>query len=272
MTATTDRADALQRDLAQRIDALVTGDDWQTMLAQSAKFHRYSFGNTMLIVAQRPDATRVAGYRAWQALGRQVRKGEHGISILAPNTYRVDDRERPGEKRTIVKGFRVSTVFDVSQTDGEPLADDIAPVLCDGEAPEGMWDALAKQVASAGFMLARCESAAAIGGANGQTAWGPRTVTVRADVSDAQACKTLAHELAHILLGHEDALFACRGVKEVEAESVAFIVAAALGMSTDGYSLPYVAHWAGGNVETVRQTATKVTKVAAAIIDNMEGK
>jgi hypothetical protein len=181
--------------LLHQLEALVESQDWREFLTVASRFHRYSTNNVLLILSQRPDATRVAGYRTWERLGRQVRRGERGIAILAPCVRRarpVDDQEaaeRP-ELVRILRGFRVAHVWDISQTDGEPLPD-IRPALLAGEAPEGLWDALAHQVTEAGFSLERGDC----GGANGRTDYLTRTVTVRADVEPAQAVKTLAHEL-----------------------------------------------------------------------------
>lgn len=266
---TTDRAERvreLQAQLERQIADLVSSEDWARMLTTAARFHRYSANNVMLIMIQCPDATRVAGYRTWKSLGRWVRKGEHGITILAPCKYKVGQNDE-GEDVWALRGFTTATVFDISQTDGADL-DDVTPTLLEGEAPAGLWDGLAKQVAAAGFMLGRGDC----GGANGVTHYGARTVTVRADVDDAQAVKTLVHELGHILCGHEGDLgmFGCRGRHEVEAESVAYVVCSALGMTTEGYSLPYVAGWSGGDLAKVRETADHVVKVAGQILAAIE--
>src|SRR5436853_6691263 len=102
------------------------------MLTAAARFHHYSPANVLLILRQRPDATRVAGYRTWQQLGRQVRRGERGIAVLAPCTYlRPADDDHNDESRRILRGFKVAHVFDISQTDGDPLPD-IRPALLDG--------------------------------------------------------------------------------------------------------------------------------------------
>lgn len=155
---------------------------------------RESPNNVLLILCQAPWATRVAGYRKWQEMGRQVRKGERGIAVLAPCTYKTgtDEHDAPeeAEPRKVLRGFRVVHVFDVSQTDGEPLPSLDAPLL-DGEAPAALWDGLAAQVAAAGFELERGDC----GGANGRTDYLGRVVRVRVDVESAQATKTLAHDL-----------------------------------------------------------------------------
>jgi hypothetical protein len=269
-TAAPDRLREVHDQLETAFADLVSGDDWARMLAVAARFHHYSPANVLLILCQRPDATRVAGYRAWQAVGRQVRRGERGIAILAPCTYavRADDEPEPAcdEPRRVLRGFKVAHVFDLAQTDGHPLPD-LRPALLDGDAPAGLWDALAAQVTAAGFALERGDCWPA----NGRTDHAARTVTVRNDVSAAQAAKTLAHELAHVLLhdGTEYTL-GCRGLVEVEAESVAYVVSTASGMPTDAYTLPYVAHWADGNINAIKATADRVISTAHAILSAMD--
>jgi antirestriction protein ArdC len=244
----------------------------------------YSLSNQLLIVAQRPASSAVASYSAWKSLGRQVRRGESGIRILAPNTRRVhgESEEALGHgqapapdivaepSRHIVTGFRVVSVFDVAQTDGDPLPEPQRPALLEGEAPWGLWDALAQQVTQAGFGLSRAADAPTIGGANGVTDFGARTVTVRSDVSDAQAVKTLAHELGHVRL-HDptvDGTWAmpCRDVKEVEAESVAFLVTAHAGLDSSDYTFGYVAGWAASQKPDVLSgVATRILTAARSI-------
>jgi DNA primase len=287
------RADRLQAQhdrLAEQVAALRTGDDWQRWLATAARFHTYSFQNTLLILAQRPDATIVAGYEAWKAIGRHVGKGEKGIAILAPVFTRrrqseADDPEAtssaapgpddPPAAATRLAGFRVTYVWDVAQTDGRPLPEQPAPQLLRGMAPGGMWDALAELVEASGYSLDR----GPCGEANGVTVPDTRSVRVRADIDDAQAAKTLAHELAHVRLhttGTDDAddaapAFVCRGTVEVEAESVAYLVAAAHGLDSSSYSFPYVTHWADAvhgqrPEDVVRATGERVLVAASWIL------
>jgi len=241
-------------------------------------------GNLVLIALQAPQATRVAGFRSWQSLGRQVRKGERGIAILAPCTYRPKTAEQaesaaptgpepatscsggaaPAAGGKQVRGFRVVHVFDVAQTEGDPLPE-VAPALLTGQAPAGLWDALEGQVLGHGYTVHRGDT----GRANGWTDPTSRTVRVRSDVDDAQAVKTLIHELAHLEAGHVADLptyLTCRGRCEVEAESVAYVVAAAHGLDASGYSFAYVAGWAGPDLTGVRQAAETVTKAARTIL------
>jgi len=274
---------ALHEQITEGVAALVESEAWKAMLDAAARFHRYSLNNLLLIGMQAPTATRVAGFSTWRSLGRQVRKGERGIAILAPCTYRTTkaaDGEAAGDTAAVtagekdsagegrpgrqVRGFRRAYVFDVAQTDGEPLAE-VAPMLLSGEAPAGLWDALERQVEVRGYTVER----GPCGMANGWTDPTSNTVRVRADVDDAQAVKTLAHELAHIECGHVTDLptyAMCRGRCEIEAESVAYILSADAGLPTDGYSFAYIASWAEGDPALVRQAAETVTKAARTIL------
>lgn len=263
---THDKASELHERLTGQIAQLVESDQWRQMLTTAAKFHRYSLNNQLLIMMQCPDATRVAGFRRWTELGRHVRKGEHGIGILAPCIYKTKDDETGKDERRVT-GFRVAHVFDISQTDGEELPD-VRPELLTGEGPVGLWDSLAQIVADEGYSLSR--DMPQIVGANGETCWTTRSVVVRPDLEPAAATKTLAHEVAHILCRHGDRdLGVCRGVAEVEAESVAYIVLGGCGLDTAPYTLPYVAGWAGGDLKTVQSTAEKVVSVAGSILDRV---
>ena len=200
MGTNNDKLTEMHDRLAKAVESLVSGEDWKKMLELSRRFHTYSANNVFLILAQRPEATRVAGYRTWSSLGRHVMRGERGIAILAPCVYRArpldenDERDHP-ELAKVLRGFRVVHVFDVAQTDGEPIPD-VAPVLLQDDAPASLWQLLADQVTSQGYELSRGDCRPA----NGTTNYATRTVVVRDDLAAAQATKTLAHELAHVML------------------------------------------------------------------------
>ena len=268
----------LHRQLAEHVGSLDNRAEWEQYLTFARSFHQHSFGNRLLIMLQAPDATAVAGYRAWQAKGYQVRRGEKAIRVLGPVTKRVplmdvagnqllDADGRPREGRQLV-GVRPVAVFDITQTDGPPPPEHPVPVLLTGQAPSGLWDSLATLVTDQGFRLERgdCE------GANGLTLYSERVVRVRADADDAQAVKTLAHELGHVLITPDGADRGCRGLREVKAESVAYMVTQAHGLDSGQYTFRYVTGWAtqaAGNQtpeQVVRATGQRVIEAADLIL------
>jgi hypothetical protein len=268
-----DKLAELYTALVDEVHKLVTSDGWRAWLQTAARLHQYSFLNTLLIHAQRPDATHVAGYRVWQSLGRQVDKGQRGIRILAPVVRRTelgqeqgepmpsDVPVRSGSARKVVD-FRPTYVWDVAQTSGKPLA---APpqsaTAVPGHAPAGLWDALAAEVVRAGFRLGEQKLP---GTMHGLTDFAARAVTIDPGADDAHRVVTLAHELAHIRLHdpYADGADAtqttervatrnCRGDQEVEAESVAYLVATVHGIDTAAYAFDYLAGWASSKGDDI---------------------
>lgn len=296
------KLEALHEQLTEAVGALVTSGDWRRAMEFAARFRARSFNNTMLIYAQHqaaygegrvpePTPTYVAGFRQWLSLGRHVNKGQSGYAIFAPVTSRFasrtpsdagswrrlgrGERSTPGETvRSKMVGLRPAHVWDVSQTSGEQLPEQPRATLLTGLAPEGLWDGLADQITRRGFDLRLVSTAAAIGGANGLTDYTSREVSVRMDMDDAAQVKTMAHELGHVMLHGPDNPDAVlhRGVAEVEAESVALMVAAAHGLDTKSYTVPYVSSWASSvegksPVEVVQSTAERVRSAAVTILD-----
>jgi antirestriction protein ArdC len=253
--ANTDKTNILER-LGEGITQLTSSERWQEWLTMQSRFHSYSFNNTLLILGQKPEAFQVAGFNAWRKLDRFVRKGEKGIWILAPMVYKTDagdDAPTGDTARKVIRGFKAVPVFDVSQTDGADL-----PEVCvrlDGEDEAGLFERLRTVAASLGF---RVEDADDLGGANGVCTHDDHRIQVLASNSPVQRIKTLAHEMGHAILhapgeGRPDN----RAVLELEAESVAFVVCAATGITSDDYSFGYVATWSGGGDEAL--TAIKVS-------------
>jgi antirestriction protein ArdC len=262
--------EVIHKQLQSAVERLVDSDEWRAMLEVAARFHTYSVNNQLLIYLQCPYATRVCGYRAWQRLGRQVRKGERGIQILAPcrrvRAVEAEDTDEPEQVR-VLTGFRVVYVFDISQTEGEELPD-VAPRRLTGDAPQYLIDALEKRVAAEGFML-RYE-AITRSSCNGYADFAAREVVLKDGLSGAQTSKTLIHELAHVLL-HQESAMSARAVAEVEAESVAFVVCRALGLDTSDYSFAYVARWGRGGSELIAATAQSVITTANDILSSIDG-
>ena len=204
-----------------------------------ARFHAYSPNNIALIHAQRPDATRVAGYRAWLLLRRQVRRGERGIRIIVPHRTRVEP-ETEGQEMVVISGFGVGTVFDVAQTTGEPLA---APPLLGalhGDATLAAWvrGELIGWLQGQGVTLTRRDT----GRANGYYLSRTREIGVHHDLAGLWELKTLMHEAAHFAADHAGGV--AREDAETVAESAAYVTLAHFGLDTSGYSFPYVAGWA----------------------------
>lgn len=146
----------------------------------------------------------------------------------------------------VMVGVHPAYVWDVSQTAGDPIPTPPSPRLLEGEAPDGLWEGVTRLVEAEGFTVLRVPHEGMIHGANGLTDLGAKTVAVRENMPDAAQVKTLVHELAHVLLHEPDNPDATghRGIGEVEADSVALMVAAAHGMDTSDYTVPYVSGWA----------------------------
>ena len=233
-------------------------------LAAIAKFHRYSFGNILLIASQRPDASRVAGYRTWQTLDRFVKHGEKGILIFAPmllkkrtnedQLARSTDADQDGEK---ILRFRAVYVFDVSQTDGKPLPEH---ATVNGDAA-GYTDRLKAFVSSRGIQL---EYADTLGSAEGLSTGGK--IVLLNGLSSAQELSVLAHELAHEMLHHgEGAQRGTKTVRETEAEAVAFVVSQAVGLDTNTAASDYIQLYAGDK-DTLAASLDRIQQAASTII------
>jgi antirestriction protein ArdC len=288
----TDTAQQLQRQITDGVAALTHDRQWVALLELTARTgSRYSLGNLILIGAQRPQATIVCGYRAWGKAGRQVRRGERGIRILAPIIARrprpgtdpepqpspdntpagatgAPGQPRPGGQagqptrgRGKVVGFRPVVVFDIEQTDGPPLVGDTA---VDGYTPDGLRDALTAQINTFGYQVRVGDC----GPAFGVTRRADRTVTILPGQPPAQDALTLAHELGHLACGHLDEAsgYTHRGTGEVEAESVAYILLAAAGMDTAAASFDYIGTWAGGDQNLLRATADTVIRTSRPLL------
>ena len=255
-----DRTELLDT-LTEGISSLTSSERWRRHLDVQARFHRYSFGNALLIGAQFPEATRVAGFTTWKCLGRSVAKGESAIWILAPvvgRRVRVDEDE---EHRPI-RGFRTVPVFDLSQTTGDPL-----PEVCStlgGGDPTRLLDRLVDRTEGVGYTVVFTELPGTV---NGDCSFAARRIRVEVRNAPDQQVKTLAHELAHALL---HAQVDDRSLAELEAESTAYVVCRSLGLDSGAYSFGYVATWAGGGEQAlagIKASGGRIQQAAAVILD-----
>jgi DNA primase len=276
----------LREQAALGIRALVTGEDWAAWLRLAAQLPDWSFTNIILIAGQRPAATMVAGYEEWQARGRQVRKGEPGIQVIAeprpspgiPGSPALAAKAGPASgtgNRT--RAARRTYIWDISQTDGLPGAGPELPLWPGGGPPPGLWDALTWLARREGLGVER----APCGPSDSVTNWGGRRIMIRSGLNGSEAARALLHELSHVQ-AHDGLAFVpgtstagCRGVRKVEADSIAFTVATRLGMDISAYSWPYVASWAGSDPrarpeEAIRATGERVTAAATVIAAHLD--
>lgn len=268
--------EALHASIVVQVRQLADSYQWRAFLKFARSFHHYSLNNLLLILSQNPDATIVAGFRQWQTKGRQVRKGEKSIRIFGYReknaTHDADTDESPETEMRILRYFPTLSVFDISQTDpidgADPLPADPTRRLT-GDDDHGIIAALTAHLEAAGWSIQR----ATLSSASGYTDAVSRRVTLAENLAIEQAAKTLLHEAAHIELRHIDDVDeyrAHRGRMEVEAESVAFIVAGLSGLDTSAYSIGYITGWANEDVTVIRDTASRVLRAAHAIAEMIE--
>jgi len=227
-------------------------------LTAMARFRRYSWGNIMLIASQKPHATHVAGFHAWHKLGRFVKKGEKGILILAPIIRKKAEGVGATEQdeSSAAVGFRAAYVFDISQTDGQPLPE-IGSVNGD---PRGYRERLAKLVTEQRITL---EYSSDIAPARGTSSGG--TITLLPGESPAEEFATLAHEVAHEMMHCDERRSSTtKRIRETEAEAVAFVVCSAIGLETGSAAQDYIGLYGGDakllseSLEYVQRTATQI--------------
>jgi hypothetical protein len=237
-------------------------------LTAMGRFHNYSFGNILEIARQKPDATRIAGLYAWNQLKRKVKKGEHGIRILAPviGIKRKKDEEAEKDIRTqnkaVLVGFRSAYVFDVSQTDGEELPELSTKVSGDvGERRERLIDFIIAQ----GIQLEFKESIAPALGVS----YGGK-IALLPGQSTAEEFSTLVHELSHEMLHKADRRTATtKIVRETEAEAIAFVVSKAIGLDTGRASADYI-HLYHGNAALLTESLEVIQRTSALILSALE--
>jgi antirestriction protein ArdC len=264
------KVEALTQRLTAAVEELTEGEAWTAMLRVSARLHRYSFRNVVLLHAQAAERgmtlTTVAGFTTWKSLGRSVRKGEKGLAVLAPITRRAgEDPDDGASGRRVIRGMRVAHVFDLSQTDGEPLPEPHRPAWLSGKDTVGLWDALVALVSAAGYELQRRPEA---GEGQGWTDHADYVVSIRPDIDGARATEVLAHELGHIRAGHAVRDIS-RAQRETEAESIAYVVLGASGLDSAISAVPYVAGWSRGDHAVIAAAAETVHRTASAILTDL---
>jgi hypothetical protein len=275
-----ERLAAAHATLTEAVAKVATSEDWQNLLRLSGSFHRYSPNNQLLLAAQGAEGL-VASFHTWKQIAAidghvcRIRKGETAVRVYAPiRAKRQELDEAIGETaKPEVVGFRLVPVFHQGQLVAPPDLPAQPKLLSGDDPPLAVSEAIADQINAAGYVLRRTPLDGP-DGPKGVTSFVERTVTVRDDLGPAQALKTEIHELGHVLM-HFDTIrepAMARDRMEVEAESVAYVVCGLLGVDAGSYSIPYVANWAGAEVELVQETAYKVLATARAIVVGLEAE
>ncbi len=274
------KLDDLIKQLREGIKAIWESDNYSAYLRTMSKFHDYSLGNCVLIWLQRPSATRIAGFQTWKNIGRYVKKGEKAINILAPcvpakpkppqppadeeDTEDVKPDEIEIERRPLY--FKPVSVFDISQTDGKPLADIHAPALS-GDVSPSLWNKLIDYAGHENVAIDFSPKPDQDREIKGTYYPASKDIWIKPDEDKAQQAKTLAHELAHY--NSVRAPLFDRADEETIAESAAFVVCGHFGFDTGVRSFPYVAVWAGEE-KRLRNNLSTIRAIADKMIDAME--
>ena len=280
--------------LEEGLKEIFESEKYKTYLSTMSKFHNYSFNNTLLIAMQKPEATLVAGYKAWQKnFERHVNKGEKAIRILAPAPYKIkeerdkldpvtremmfDENGMPQKEQVevTIPAFRAVSVFDVSQTDGKPIPElEAQELLSTVEGYEDFVQAL-MNVAPVPIGFEDIP-----GDSKGYFHTEEKRIAVQENMSESQTLKTMVHEVAHSMLhnneiNRDDLMEAPakdRNTKEVEAESVAYTVCQHFGIDTSDYSFGYIAGWSSGkDMNELKSSLDTIRKTASELITGIEG-
>lgn len=270
------------QSLEDGITDLFQSNRYADFLKTMTNFHEYSLYNTILIMMQCPQASLVAGYKKWQTMGRQVKRGEKAITILCPCPHKVkkkvldkdgnpvlDENGKETEKEFSIPYFRPGSVFDISQTDGEPIETLNPKVLTD---TVNGYDVLIQKLISISPVPVTFEEIE--GSAKGYFSPSSKEIVVKKDMPNLQTLKTLVHESAHARLHNLEAMeehAKDRETKEVEAESVAYCVLTAFGFDTSEYSFPYIAGWSSGrDMKELKSSMDLIRITAGQIIDELQ--
>lgn len=257
-----------------------TNEDWIHFLSFQAQFYNYSFGNAMLIYIQRPDATYVKGYKAWNQIGRHVVKGAKGIGILCPCIRKIEvikepldtnvynDKEAEKEIKKVISGFRMGYVYDLSDTAGD---DSQLPVLVTGllsstDEEKALYESLILYV-SKEYCVQECDCGSSKGSYNLET----HVISINNKIEYRQKIKTLLHEYSHALdfkMHPNDDI--PRNKRELIAESTAFVVCLRLGVDTSSYSFSYLKSWLK-EPDELKEIADSVQKISYEIINGLAG-
>ena len=254
-------------------DRITTSEQFQDYLKTAALFHTYSDKNIMMIHMQKPDATQIAGFNTWKKMGRYVQKGETGIRIFAPMLTKFREEDQNGKERVveILRGFRLVSVFDVSQTDGKDLPHPPMPQDLIESSERGSWlfGEVSRWVTAQGATVEFEDLKSQNPNLHGYFRPNDNRIAVDRSMSGDQQAKTLVHEAAHLLTVNKEIPFKEREFGETVAEGTAFVVLNHFGIDTSDYSFAYIANWSE-NRDMMKAATNLIVSTSNAIIEGIE--
>lgn len=285
ITKDTDVNDILE-ELKNGVKNLMTSERYKQFLDFRSSLYQYSFNNCMLIEIQKPDASMIGSFNFWKKNNRYVNKGENGIKILAPVTAKrkvdiplydnkknpiIDKEGKPKTEtveKTVITGFKLTTVFDIKQTSGEPIPSILKELSGNSSEAEKLIDTI-KSISKIPITYENIKS-----GAKGYYDPQEKKIVLREGMSMDQTAKTLIHEYTHSKLHNDISEYTKnRGISEIQAESTAYVVAKHFGMDTSEYSFGYVTGWANGkDLNELQDTLKVISNESKNIIDEIEEK
>ena len=272
--------------IEQGVKDVYSSDNFRKYLSCCSKFHSYSLNNTLLILAQKPDATLVAGYNAWQRnFNRHVDKGERGLIILAPVTSKItqlmdkadedgnpllDENGDPIKEERVINQLRftTTTVFDISQTSGEPLPSLIHNLTGSSDEILAFIDSVKNICTIPIDYHSPSKDAVLAGGAKGYYSIAEDRIVLNMELEDMQIAKTLIHEYSHSILHKKTDKDSDH--REIEAESLAFVLCDHFGIDTSDYSFGYIASYAAQDEAKLKTILSNIQSTAHEIIDKLE--
>lgn len=272
----------LHNALREKLTNMASSDDWLNYLSTARTFHRYSPQNQMLLALQGAQG-HVAGYRTWQRIPStdggtcQVAKGQSGLRILAPmkgSAKTVDETTGDEVTKHFLRGFRTVKVFHQGQLVASPDIgqDAVTPTLLTGTNRwQDVFSAVKDHLEEAGYDVG-FETPPPTESWNGYTDYNAAKVRIASTLEGPQQVKTLLHEWAHVQLDHHERGIGglTRDMREVEAESVAYLLGQTIGLDSAGYSVPYITGWSGGDPKLIEQTAMQVLDTTKHLVDTLE--
>ncbi|WP_270498903.1 ArdC family protein [Holdemanella porci] len=272
--------------IEQGVKDVYSSDNFRKYLSCCSKFHSYSLNNTLLILAQKPDATLVAGYNAWQRnFNRHVDKGERGLIILAPVTSKItqlmdkadedgnpilDENGDPIKEERVINQLRftTTTVFDISQTSGEPLPSLIHNLTGSSDEILAFIDSVKNICTIPIDYHSPSKDAVLAGGAKGYYSIAEDRIVLNMELEDMQIAKTLIHEYSHSILHKKTDKDSDQ--REIEAESLAFVLCDHFGIDTSDYSFGYIASYAAQDEAKLKTILSNIQSTAHEMIDKLE--